>query len=133
MRTSLVVSRGTYECILKFRLKLYKPFSLKLQYRTKKMLKKHICDLLLLLLVPRAPDSSRGMRTSLVVSRGTYECILKFRLKLYKPFSLKLQYRTKKLENGKKTHLLSLLLVPRAPDSSRGMRTSLVVSRGTYE
>ena len=43
MRTSLVVSRGTYECILKFRLKLYKPFSLKLQYRTKKMLKKHIC------------------------------------------------------------------------------------------
>ena len=133
MRTSLVVSRGTYECILMFRLKLYKPFSLKLQYRTKKMLKKHICDLLLLLLVPRAPDSSRGMRTSLVVSRGTYECILKFRLKLYKPFSLKLQYRTKKLENGKKTHLLSLLLVPRAPDSSRGMRTSLVVSRGTYE
>ena len=87
MRTSLVVSRGTYKCILKFRLKLYKPFSLKLQYRKEKMLKTH---LLLLLLVPRAPDSSRGMRTSLVVSRGTYECILKFRLKLYKPFSLKL-------------------------------------------
>ena len=40
--------------------------------------------LLLILLVPRAPDSSRGMRTSLVVSRGTYKCILKFRLKLYK-------------------------------------------------
>ena len=53
--------------------------------------------LLLLLLVPRAPDSSIGMRTSLVVSRGTYECILKFRLTLYKPFSLKLQYRTKKM------------------------------------
>ena len=53
--------------------------------------------LLLLLLVPRAPDSSRGMRTSLVVRRGTYECILKFRLQLYKPFSLKLQYRTKKM------------------------------------
>ena len=50
--------------------------------------------LLLLLLVPRASDSSRGMRTSLVVSRGTYKCILKFRLKLYKPFSLKLQYHT---------------------------------------
>ena len=95
MRTSLVVSRGTYECILKFRLKLNKPFSLKLQYRKEKMLKK--THLLLLLLVPRAPDSSRGMRTSLVVSRGTYECILKFRLKLYEPFSLKLQYRTKKM------------------------------------
>ena len=94
MRTSLVVSRGTYKCILKFRLKLCKPFSLKLQYRKENMLKK--THLLLLLLVPRAPDSSRGMRTSLIVSNGTYECILKFRLKLYKPFSLKLQYRTKK-------------------------------------
>ena len=48
--------------------------------------------LLLLLLVPRAPDSSRGMRTSLVVSRGTYKSILKLTLKLYKPFSLKLLY-----------------------------------------
>ena len=47
--------------------------------------------LLLLLLVPRASDSSRGMRTSLVVSRGTYKSILKFRFKLYKLFSLKLQ------------------------------------------
>ena len=89
-----MVSRGTYECIIWFRLKLYKPFSLKLQYRTKKMFKTH---LLLLLLVPRAPDSSRSMKTSLVVSRGTYECILKLRLKLYKPFSLKLQYRTTKM------------------------------------
>ena len=62
------------------------------------MLKK--THLLLLLLVPRAPDSSRGMRTSLVVSRGAYECILKFILKLYKPFSLKLQYRTKKMFKG---------------------------------
>ena len=132
MRTSLVVSRGTNKCILKFRLKLYrvyKPFSLKLQYRTKKMFKK--THLLLLLLVPRAPDSSRGMMTSLVVSRGIYKCILKFRLKLYKPFSLKLQYHKEKML--KKTHLLLLLLVPRAPDSSRGMRTSLVVSRGTYK
>ena len=48
---------------------------------------------MLLLLVPRPPDSSRGMRTSLVVSRGTYKYILKLRLNLYKPFSLKLQYR----------------------------------------
>ena len=93
--TSLVVSRGTYKCILKFRLKLYKPFSLKLQYHKEKMFKK--THLLLLLLVPRAPDSSRGMRTSLVVSRGTYKYILKFRLKLYKPFSLKLQYRKEKM------------------------------------
>ena len=53
--------------------------------------------ILVLLLVPRAPDSSRGMRTSLEVSRGTYKSILKFRLNLYKRFSLKLQYRTKKM------------------------------------
>ena len=86
MKTSLVVSRGTYKGILKLRLKFYELFSLKLQYRTKKMFKK--AHLLLLLLVPRTPDSSRGMRTSLVVSRATYKCILKFRLKLYKPFSL---------------------------------------------
>ena len=95
MRISLIGSWGTYKCILKFKLNLYKPFSLKLQYRTEKIFKK--THLLLLLLVSRAPDSSRGMRTSLVVSRGTYKCILKFRLKLYKPFSLKLQYRTEKM------------------------------------
>ena len=95
MRTSLVVSRGTFKYILKFKLNLYKPFSLKLQYRTEKMLKNTFVELLLL--VPRAPDSSRGMRTSLIVSRGTYKCILKFRLNLYKPFSLKLQYRTEKM------------------------------------
>ena len=108
---------------------MYKPFYLKLQYRTEKNVKK--THLLLFLLVPRPPDSSRGMRTSLVVSRGTYKYILKFRLNLYKLFSLKLQYRTEK--NVKKTHLLLFLLVPRPPDSSRGMRTSLVVSRGTYK
>ena len=43
-----------------------------------------------------ARDSSRGMRISLIGSWGTYKGILKFRLNLYKPFSLKLQYRTEK-------------------------------------
>ena len=95
MRSSLVVSWGTYKCILKLRLKLYKPFSPQIAIPYKENVQK--THLLLLLLVPRAPDSSRGMKTSLVVSRGTYKCILKYRLKLYKPFSLKLQYRTKKM------------------------------------
>ena len=70
------------------------------------------------------PDSSSGMRTSLIGRRGTYKCILKFRFP-----QIAILYK----ENVQKTHLLLLLLVPRAPDSSRGMRTSLVVSRGTYK